>query len=39
MLLLGMMVEEVRALNLNGSNRRMGWACEWKITPKNQCFC
>ena len=34
MSLLGMMVEEVRALNLNGFDRRMGWVCEWIYYPK-----
>ena len=29
-----MMVEEVRALNLNGSDRRIGWVCEWIYYPK-----
>ena len=34
-LLLGMMmVEEVRALNLNESDRRMGWVCERIYYPK-----
>ena len=33
-LLSGLMVEEVRALNLNGSDRRMGWVCEWIYYPK-----